>query len=88
MTQNTSYVACAAFQSQLPELIASGGNIAHDPHLQSCDVCRALLADLETIAAEARKLFPIVEPPDTLWGQIESAIEHEEATSGKHSTAS
>jgi hypothetical protein len=33
-------------------------------------------------------LFPIVEPPDALWNQIELAIEHEEATSGNHSNAS
>ena len=33
-----------------------------------------LLADLETIAEAARQLFPSVEPPDTLWEHIESAI--------------
>jgi hypothetical protein len=88
MSPNANYFACATFQSQLPELIASGGNISDDPHLRSCDVCRALLADLETIAAAARQLFPIVEPPDALWNQIELAIEHEEATSGNHSNAS
>jgi Mg-chelatase subunit ChlI len=88
MSQNANYLACAAFQSQLPELIAAGGNINDDPHLRSCDVCRALLADLETIAAAARQLFPIVEPPDALWQQIESAIESEEATFGRHSNAS
>jgi predicted anti-sigma-YlaC factor YlaD len=87
MSQTTSYLACAAFQSQLPELIASGGNINDDQHLQSCEVCRALLADLETIAAAARELFPIVEPPDALWEQIESAIENEESRIGRHSNA-
>jgi hypothetical protein len=30
-------------------------------------------------------LFPIVEPPDDLWAQIESAIEHEESNVGRHS---
>ena len=36
------------------------------PHIQRCELCRALLADLETIAEAARRLFPIEEPPDEL----------------------
>ena len=47
------------------------------PHMQSCELCRALLADLETIAEAARQLFPAVEPPDELWEHIESAIKSE-----------
>jgi hypothetical protein len=62
----------------LPELIGSGENVASHPHFQSCELCRALLADLETIAEAARQLFPIVEPPDELWEQIESAIKNED----------
>ncbi|MGD0627902.1 MAG: hypothetical protein ABR987_01035 [Terracidiphilus sp.] len=87
MSQSENHFSCAVFQSHLPELIASGQNVADDPHFNECEVCRALLADLETIAAAARLLFPIVEPPDDLWEEIELAIENEEATSGKHSTA-
>jgi len=69
---------CAAFQAQLPELIASGVDIADHPHLKNCELCRALLADLESIAQAARELFPIEEPPDELWAQIESKIKKEE----------
>jgi hypothetical protein len=87
MSQSASHLACAAFQRQLPELIASGENIADHPHFRECKLCRALLAELETIAAAARQLFPIVEPPDALWEQIESAIENDEAASGRHFTA-
>jgi hypothetical protein len=79
MKQDVSKLSCEAFQAQLPELIGSGGNMAAHPHLKSCDLCRALLADLETIAEAARKLFPIEEPPDDLWEHIESAIKNEEA---------
>jgi len=82
MSENANRLSCAAFQDQLPELIASGASIADHPHLRGCDNCRALLADLETIAEAARQLFPVVEPPDALWQQIESAIENEEAVSG------
>jgi hypothetical protein len=82
MTEDANDLSCAAFQARLPDLIGSGENIAAHPHLQSCELCRALLADLMTIAEAARQLFPIVEPPDRLWDQIESAIRNEEGGSG------
>jgi hypothetical protein len=40
-----------------------------------------LLRDLETIAEAARQLFPIEEPPDALWQQIETAIGHDKIAS-------
>lgn len=77
-------IACTEFQQRLPELIASGEDLSKHPHLKNCTRCSALLADLETIAEAARQLFPSVEPPDELWGQIESAIlEEENATEPK-----
>jgi predicted anti-sigma-YlaC factor YlaD len=82
MNEDVSKMSCEAFQAQLPELIGSGENVAAHPHLKSCELCRALLADLETIAEAARQLFPIVEPPDDLWEHIESAIKNEEAVKG------
>jgi hypothetical protein len=82
MTDDPSKMSCAEFQARLPELIASGANASDHEHLQSCDLCRALLADLETIAEAARQLFPSVEPPDKLWSQIESAIKNDKAEDG------
>jgi hypothetical protein len=81
MTEDLKNLTCAEFQAQLPELIGSGVDIGDHPHLQSCDLCRALLADLETIAEAARQLFPVVEPPDELWEHIESAIKEEKPDS-------
>jgi hypothetical protein len=78
MTKDTNILTCAQFQAQLPELIGSGGNIAAHPHIQGCDLCRALVADLETIAEAARQLFPVEDPPDELWEHIESAIKNEQ----------
>jgi len=78
MSDNTSNMSCAEFQAQLPELIGSGVNAADHPHIRSCELCRALLSDLETIAEAARQLFPAVEPPDDLWDHIETAIKSEE----------
>ena len=77
MSEDKNEMSCAAFQAQLPELIGSGQNLANHPHLKDCDLCRALLADLETIAEAARQLFPIEEPPDDLWDKIESKIKKE-----------
>jgi hypothetical protein len=82
MTNKTGKMSCEEFQAQLPELIGSGRKISEHDHIQTCELCRALLADLETIAEAARQLFPIVEPPDNLWEQIESKIKNEAGGSG------
>jgi len=86
MTSDRSKMSCAEFQAQLPELISSGEDAA-DPHLESCERCRALLADLKTIAEAARQLFPSVEPPEELWEHIESAIRREEENGFEHGLA-
>jgi hypothetical protein len=80
MMKNGKIMACEQFQARLPELIGSGQKLDDHPHLQHCPLCRALLADLETIAEAARQLFPVAEPPDDLWLQIESALQKEEAS--------
>ena len=74
MTGSPDKMSCTDFQAQLPELIASGEDLSAHPHLKDCDLCRALLAELETIADAARQLFPSVEPPDEVWQHIESEI--------------
>jgi hypothetical protein len=80
MTEDRNNLSCAEFQAQMPELIGSGENASAHPHVQNCELCRALLADLETIAEAARQLLPPVEPPDNLWKQIELAIKDEDGT--------
>jgi len=59
MKKDTNILSCAEFQAQLPELIGSGEQIAEHPHLRSCELCRALLADLETIAEAAASYSPL-----------------------------
>ena len=81
MTEYPNNLSCTAFQAQLPEFIGSSQNVAEHPHIESCELCRALLADLETIAEAARQLFPVVEPPEKLWEQIELAIKQEQGGS-------
>lgn len=79
MNDSTKYLSCGEFQSKLPDLLGSGMAFPDHPHLQSCTLCRALLADLDTIAQAARQLFPVEEPPTSIWIHIESAIVMEEA---------
>jgi hypothetical protein len=78
MNDSRNHMTCEEFQSQMADLISSGADASSHPHVQSCDLCRALLADLETIAAAARELFPVEDPSDRVWQQIQSAIQEEE----------
>ena len=79
MTGDFNKQDCAEFQSRLAELIGAGQDLSQHPHIVSCELCRALLSDLTTIAEAARQLFPVVEPPDEIWEHIESAIKDEES---------
>jgi anti-sigma factor RsiW len=45
-------------------------------HLESCDACRALAEDLQTIAAAAQSL-ELLTPPDRTWQQISSRLRAE-----------
>jgi hypothetical protein len=84
MTDDRKDMPCAEFQNQLAELIGSGADVSSHPHVQNCDLCRAFLTELEAIAAAARELFPVEDPPDRVWEQIQSALQEEEGkTSAK-----
>lgn len=80
MNQNIGNMSCEEFQSKLPELIGSGKIDSDHPHLKDCELCQALLADLETIAEAARQLFPVEDPPSKLWEKIETALKNEEGS--------
>jgi hypothetical protein len=74
---NPKSLTCDQFQTRLPELIGSEENLTAHPHLHPCPICGALLADLVSITQAAHMLFPIAEPSESVWVQIESAIEEE-----------
>ena len=82
MTGDPKNMTCQEFQEQLADLIGSGVDVSNHPHLKDCDTCRALLADLQTIADAARQLLPAeIEPPQAdLWDRIELAIKKEEGS--------
>jgi len=79
VTNGTNTMNCEEFQRQLAELVGSGEDVSQHPHVLECELCRALLHDLNAIAEAARQLLPVVDPPDKLWAQIESAILQEES---------
>ena len=83
MTSESTTMTCQEFQALLPQLIEAGIDVQSHPHYRECELCRALLADLEAIAEAARQLLPIEDPPDQLWEQIEKAIEIEEKGEGQ-----
>ena len=47
--------------------------------MKNCDLCKALLRDLETIAKAARDLLNAPEPEDDLWARIDEQIKKEES---------
>ena len=83
MTGDRNTMSCEEFQAQLAELIGSGADASSHPHVLSCSNCRALLADLETIAEAARQLLPVQQPKEDLWDRIQSAIRDEEGSAGR-----
>lgn len=83
MSGDRDNMSCQEFQSQLAEMIGTGVDVSNHPHLQSCETCRALLNDLQTIADAAKQLLPIEQPDEQLWDRIELAIKQEDGTVGK-----
>jgi pyruvate-formate lyase-activating enzyme len=71
-------MTCAEFQAALPFIIDSGGTAEHRAHLESCPVCRDLVADLKYIAEVAKLLVPMEDPPERVWESIQRGLEQEE----------
>jgi hypothetical protein len=82
MTGDPNNQSCQDFQAHLADLIGSGEDVTNHPHLQSCATCRALLADLQTIADAAKQLIPVDPPDEDLWERIELAIKKDEGAVG------
>ena len=77
MTGNRNNMSCEEFSSRMAELVAAGEDLFAHPHVKKCPLHRALLEDLEEIARAAKQMFPEVDPPDTLWNNIEARMAHE-----------
>ena len=87
-TSNSHYgpvlMSCEEFQAQLPDFFASGDKAFTEDsplhkHLESCDLCSALVRDLQYIAEQAALLLKPAEeePSDDVWKKIQESIDHE-----------
>jgi len=77
---------CAEFQALMSARIGAGEDLQSYKHMQSCERCRALVRDLESIAIAARELMGLDEEPEKdLWSEIAEKIKLEE-TNGHHAT--
>jgi hypothetical protein len=68
---------CAEFHEQLPYLMDTGRDVEQEPHLKTCENCRALVTDLRYIAAQAKLLLPMHDPSPRVWNNIQSTLEKE-----------
>ncbi len=68
---------CAEFHEQLPYLMDSGRDIEQEPHLKTCENCRALVTDLRYIADQAKLLLPMHDPSPRVWNSIQTTLEKE-----------
>jgi hypothetical protein len=71
----------ADFENYLPEIFANGdGHVSTDPRLQTFlrknPDCAALVRDLEAIADQARSLFELTDPSDSVWSGIQDKLNH------------
>lgn len=78
-------MTCKEFDAAMLDLIASGEDIDAHPHIQSCELHRALLKDLQAIADAAKLLFPAEEdPPDDLWSKLDDKLKASTDVSGEN----
>ena len=74
MRPTRKHLSCAEFSASMARLIGAGEDIFAHPHVRQCKLHRALLDDLEAIAQAAKEMFPDIDPPDTVWGGIQSRM--------------
>lgn len=69
-------MTCTEFQQVLPDLLEGQAGGESTAHLQSCNACAELVADLRAICDEAQHL-PLAEPSDRVWANIQRTLEAE-----------
>jgi len=75
--QGGSKMTCAEFQRLLPHLYESGNTAEGHEHLQGCETCSDLVADLNYIAEQAKLLLPMRDPSPRVWNKIQNSLERE-----------
>jgi len=71
-------MSCPHMEVQLNEYVdgtlAASHRVAVEDHLAGCTACRAAVAELRELAAEARNLPSSIEPARDLWAGVEARI--------------
>jgi hypothetical protein len=75
--QGGGKMTCAEFQKLLPQLYESGNTAEGHDHLQGCETCSDLVADLNYIAEQAKLLLPMRDPSPQVWNKIQNSLERE-----------
>ena len=75
--QGGGKMTCAEFQKLLPQLYESGSTAEGHEHLQGCETCSDLVADLNYIADQAKLLLPMRDPSPKVWHKIQNSLERE-----------
>ena len=75
--QGGGKMTCAEFQKLLPQLYESGNTAEGHEHLQGCETCSDLVADLNYIAEQAKLLLPMRDPSPRVWNNIQNSLERE-----------
>jgi uncharacterized membrane protein len=70
-------MTCAEFQREMAVGDETGHAAAQSEHLKSCPVCSDLVADLQSIAAQAKLLVPTEDPSPRVWAGIERSLKAE-----------
>ncbi|HXZ80665.1 MAG TPA: hypothetical protein VEG30_12090 [Terriglobales bacterium] len=68
---------CAEFQKVLPDMLEGAKDAAQEAHLRSCPACSELVADLNFITHEAKRLLPSYDPHPRVWEGIRAQLERE-----------
>ena len=75
--ENGGKMTCAEFQKLLPHLYEGGNTAEKHEHVQGCEVCSDLVADLNYIADQAKLLLPLRDPSPEVWNNIQNSLEQE-----------
>jgi hypothetical protein len=68
---------CLEFERILPDVSEGGHTPEQQAHLNSCPACSGLVADLNSIVAQAKLLAASAEPGPAVWNALEAQLRRE-----------
>ena len=77
-------MTCEELQNVLASIIDWKPSAQAQAHLDSCRICRNLVADLKHIAQSAKFLLHLDEPPERVWDKIRCMLESQRFEGASH----